>query len=338
MQIIRKQAFARAGLMGNPSDGYHGKTISLVVRNRWAGVVLYEWEDLEVVLSQNDHSRFGSIHELVRDVELHGYYGGIRLVKATIKRFAEYCLAQGHALHDRNFSIRYESNIPRQVGMAGSSAIIVATLRCLMEFYDVEIPLPVQPSLALSVETSELGIIAGLQDRVAQVYEGAVFMDFAADKAGTMCGFEHGAYEPLDVTNLPPLYLAYGTHVAEPTERALEPIRTRYNRGEPLVVDAMLHLADLTVQAREAILQGDGRRLGQLIDENFDTRRSIYLHMPQGQLEMVQQARAAGATAKFAGSGGAIIGTYEDESMFQQLKSKLEALGCVVLKPIYQAP
>ena len=31
MVIIRKRAYARAGLLGNPSDGYHGKTISFIV-------------------------------------------------------------------------------------------------------------------------------------------------------------------------------------------------------------------------------------------------------------------------------------------------------------------
>ena len=110
--------------------------------------------------------------------ELHGYYGGIRLIKATIKRFVEYCQAQGLTLHERNFPIRYKTNIPRQVGLAGSSAIIIATLRCLMEFYRVDIPLEIQPSFVLSVETEELGIAAGLQDRVIQCYEDMVYMDF----------------------------------------------------------------------------------------------------------------------------------------------------------------
>src|SRR6516162_8433172 len=139
MLIIRERAFARAGLVGNPSDGYHGKTISLSIRNLHAEVVLYEWEDLEIIGSDDDHSRFGSIHELARDVKLHGYYGGIRLIKATIKKFVDLCQANGYALHDRKFSVRYQTTIPRQVGFAGSSAIIVATLRCLMEFYDVHL-------------------------------------------------------------------------------------------------------------------------------------------------------------------------------------------------------
>ncbi|MEO1994553.1 MAG: GHMP kinase, partial [Planctomycetaceae bacterium] len=86
MILLRRRAFARAGLLGNPSDGFHGKTLSLIVRNFFAEVVLYSWEDVELILSQEDQSRFGSIRELADDVNLHGYYGGIRLVKATIKK------------------------------------------------------------------------------------------------------------------------------------------------------------------------------------------------------------------------------------------------------------
>jgi len=158
MLLIRKKAFARAGLIGNPSDGYQGKTLSLIVREFAAEVTLYEWDEIEVVWSHNDRSRFDSVDALVNDVRLHGYYGGVRLVKATIKRFVEYCRRKRIKLHAQNFSVRYESDIPRQVGLAGSSAIIVATLRCLMEFYDVTIPRRVQPSLVLSIENEELGI------------------------------------------------------------------------------------------------------------------------------------------------------------------------------------
>ena len=187
MEIIRRRAYARAGLIGNPSDGYHGKTIAVLVRQFFAEVVLYEWEDLEIVPSQDDQSRFHSIQALATDVQLHGYYGGIRLVKATIKKFLEYCQGR-HELHDRNFSIRYESNIPRAVGMAGSSGIIVATLRALMDFYQIEIPLRVQPSLVLSVEREELGIQGGLQDRVVQCYDQPVYMDFSEEAMSE----EHG--------------------------------------------------------------------------------------------------------------------------------------------------
>ena len=190
--------------------------------NFWAEVTLYEWDQVELVWSEDDQSRFRSVDELVHDVQLHGYYGGIRLVQATIKKFVEYCRRRGIPLHSRNFSVRYQRNIPRQVGLAGSSAIIVATLRCLMEFYDIAIPREVQPSLALSVETEELGIAAGLQDRVTQVYEGLVYMDFAREKMHAVERLACGVYEPLDPALLPPLYIAYNAGVSSPTEAAAQ--------------------------------------------------------------------------------------------------------------------
>jgi len=332
MIIVRKRAYARAGLIGNPSDGYHGKTISISVHNFWAEVVLYEWDSVDIVLAEDDRARFSSIADLARDVKLHGYYGGIRLIKATIKRFVDYCDRLGLPLYDRNFSVRYATNIPRQVGLAGSSAIIVATLRCLMEFYGVAIPLEAQPSFVLSIERDELGIAAGLQDRVIQVYEGLVYMDFDLGCEHDVHGFKCYHYEPLDPALLPPLYLAYHDALSEPTEVFHNDIRARFERGEDQVVKAMQHFAALAASAREALLDRDAERLGQLLDENFDTRRSIY-NLPLWQVQMVETARRCGASAKFAGSGGAIIGTYRDEAMFEQLRQALGAIHSRAIKP-----
>lgn len=330
MLLIKKKAHARCGLIGNPSDGYFGKTLSLIVPDFAAEVTLYEWDEVELVFSRNDQVRFRSVHDLVNDVQLHGYYGGIRLVRATIKKFVDYCSVRGIPLHDDNFSVRYESNIPRLVGLAGSSAIIVATMRCLMEFYDIAIPLEIQPSFVLSVETEELGIAAGLQDRVAQVFEGLIYMDFAQERMHELGGYQCGVYESLDPTLLPPLYVAYNPSVASPTERTHGDLRARFNNGEKAVVEAMRQFAQFTVEARTALLEGHPGRLAELVDRNFDLRRSI-CDLPVGQVNMVERARRAGATAKFAGSGGAIVGTYPDAETLERLKIELKPLGCAVL-------
>jgi glucuronokinase len=332
MYLVRKRAYARAGLLGNPSDGYHGKTISFSVRNFHAEVVLYEWDSVDIVLAEDDRARFSSVYDLARDVRLHGYYGGIRLIKATIKRFVEYCQARHLTLHDRNFSVRYQTTIPRQVGLAGSSAIIVATLRCLMEFYRIEIPLEAQPTFVLGVEQEELHITAGLQDRVIQVYEGLVYMDFDRSRRHEVDGIPCYHYEPMDPALLPPVYLAYHDALSEPTEVFHNNIRERFNRGEEQVVMAMRRFASLAEQGRDAILRRDTDTLGRLIDENFDTRRSIYT-LPPWQVEMVETARRAGAAAKFAGSGGAVVGTYGEEQTFARLQEAMRAVGSQVVKP-----
>jgi glucuronokinase len=332
MQLLRRRAYARAGLIGNPSDGYNGRTISFSIRNLWAEVVLYEWDEVEILWSSEDQSRFRSVRELAQDVQLHGYYGGIRLVKATIKRFVEFCDRNGLTLHDRNFSIRYQSTIPRNVGLAGSSAIIVATLRALMDFYEVQIPLDVQPSLALSVETKELGITGGLQDRVVQCYEGLVSMDFSKEKTVENYGFPCGVYERLDSSLLPPVYVAYCAEYGEPTEVIHNNLRQRFDRGDEDVVEAMRTFANLALEAREALQTCDSERLAQLIDKNFDTRRSI-CQLHAGHIDMIERARRVGASAKFAGSGGAILGTYRDDAMFAALQRELGQIRCVVFKP-----
>jgi glucuronokinase len=332
MNIIRKRAYARAGLLGNPSDGYNGKTISLIVRNFWAEVVLYEWDSLDIVLTEEDRAHFNSVYDLAKDVKLHGYYGGIRIIKATIKRFVDYCQTNHLDLHELNFSIRYQTNIPRQVGLAGSSALITATLRCLIEFYGIEIPQEALPTLVLSVEKDELGISGGLQDRVIQVYEGLVYMDFDPQCEHIVGGLKCYKYEQLQPSLLPNLYIAYHANLSEPTEIFHNDIRGRFNMGEEKVVNAMKHFADIAAKGRDALLNRNPKQLSELIDENFNTRRGIY-NLAAWQIQMVEVARQCGASAKFAGSGGAIIGIYQGEGMYNELCTKLSAIGSRLIKP-----
>jgi glucuronokinase len=241
----------------------------------------------------------------------------------------DYCSDHDIELENRNFTIEYESTIPLRLGMGGSSSIITAALRALTQYFRVEIPLPIQAKLVLETETKELGVPAGPQDRVIQVYEGVVYMDFARP---LMESRGYGEYESLDPSLLPNIYLAFRTSLSEGTEVFHNNVRERWNRGDPAVVSAMLRWAEIAAEGRCAILQSDYRRLGQLINENFDLRASIY-KIDQGNLEMIHAARRAGASSNFAGSGGAIVGAYEDETMFQRLQAEMKPLNVAVVKP-----
>ena len=53
---------------------------------------------------------------------------------------------------------------------------------------------------------------------------------------------------------------------------------------------------------------------------------------------MVMTARSAGASAKFAGSGGAIVGTYEDEAQFARLARVLAEIGSQTIRPTIPLP
>jgi glucuronokinase len=328
--IITAHAYARAGLVGNPSDGYFGKTISFIIRNFKATVRLWETPHFEIVPGEGDLGRFASVDEFIRDVRLHGYYGGMRLIKATICRFQEYCESKGIELHRGSFTISFESDIPRLVGMSGSSAIVGATMRALMQFYNVNIPREYLPTLMLSVEKDELNISAGLQDRVIQVYEGMVYMDF--DRS-ILESRGYGYYEPLNPPQMPPLYVAFDPGRAEISDIPHRNLRALFEKGDTQVVKAMQTYRQLTDAGRIAIMKSDWDELGRVIDANYDLRRTIMNIAPENQ-RMIDVAREAGASAKFAGSGGAIVGLYKDGRHYQKVCDALAAIRCTTFRPI----
>lgn len=322
-------AYARAGLIGNPSDGYFGKTLSFVIRDYAAKVSLYESHELDIVPSIQDRSKYSSIREMSEDVVTNGYYGGIRLMKASIRKFLLYCDARDIPLHDENFNIRYRSTIPRRLGMAGSSALITATMRCLLDFYDLHIENPELANLILSVETEELGIGAGLQDRVIQVYEGAVFMDF---ERSLMEGRGYGEYEEIDPGLLPNLFVAYLTDLGEGSEVFHNNVRQRWNDGDPEIIQAMQDFAQYAQDARDLIVAGKGQEIGPLLTANFERRASIFKLDPRN-VDMVERAQSVGAHAKFSGSGGAIVGVYQDEAQYEKLEAVMQDGGIAIFKP-----
>lgn len=330
--IIETRAYARAGLLGNPSDGYFGKTISISVRNFGAHVSVYHTPELKIEPQIQDLHEYKNINDLVESVNLHGYYGGDRLIKAAIKKFHDYCHSKNIRLESKNFTVRYLSTIPRQVGLAGSSAIITSCMRALMKFYHVEISDKNFPSLVLSTEVDELGINAGLQDRVIQTYEGCVYMDF---NRKIMEKFNHGKYVHLEPDLLPKLYIAYRLDMGKESGVVLNNVKVRYEQGDPVVIDTLEQIGELARKGKTALENRDYTTLHTLMDQNFDLRRKI-MNIREADLALIETARKCGASAKFAGSGGSIIGMYRDDKMLNHLKVELRNVKARVIKPFIQ--
>uniref|UniRef100_A0A3Q3N7N5 Glucuronokinase with putative uridyl pyrophosphorylase n=1 Tax=Mastacembelus armatus TaxID=205130 RepID=A0A3Q3N7N5_9TELE len=320
---ITCRSYARVGLMGNPSDGFNGKTIAMTISNFWAEVTLVESPTLVLVPHPlNDPTEFGSLQDLFCISRKEGYLGGLRLLQATCKKFHQFCSKQGIALTKQNFTLKYDTNIPR--------AIVSATLKCLMEFYNItddDLPKPIRANFILNVETDELFITAGLQDRVVQVYEGLVYMDFSKK---LMEEQGYGNYVSLDMSDLPLFWLAY---LSDPSDsgRIHSDVRQRWLSEEPLVVEAMKTFAELTDQARTALQDRDWSSLAQLMDQNFELRRSVYADdcLGPGNLKMVQLARQFGSAVKLPGSGGAVVGLCLDQEKLVEMRQAFQEAGCV---------
>jgi galactokinase/mevalonate kinase-like predicted kinase len=234
------------------------------------------------------------------------------LVQAAIRRFARLYPA---ALQSR---VRWQTTIPQGVGLGGSSAIVIATLRALCTRHRVSLSEPRLAAMALAVETEDLGIAAGLQDRVAQAYGGLTFMEFSQER-----------YERLDPALLPPLVVAWRTQTAEHSGRVHGDLRSRFERGEDGVRRGMAELADLARAARAALIAGDHETFSACVDGSFDVRAGM-LALDPGHVEMIEAARRAGAAANYTGSGGAIVSVCRDEPHRARVRQALADAGCGV--------
>uniref|UniRef100_A0A0D9Y102 GHMP kinase N-terminal domain-containing protein n=1 Tax=Leersia perrieri TaxID=77586 RepID=A0A0D9Y102_9ORYZ len=218
--------------------------------------------------------------ENVTRFQNEGCYGGVRLLMAICKVFYSHCIQHGITLKEQNFTLSYDTNIPRQAGLSGSSAIICAALSCLLDFYNVrhQIKVETRPNLILDAE-KELGIVAGLQDR-----------DFRKEHMDTM---GHGVYTPLGINLLPPLYLIYANNTSD-SGKVHSSVRQRWLDGEEFIVSSMEEVAQLALDGHKALQMFGDDVIGMV------------------NIKMVEVARSVGAAAKFTGSGGAVVALCPD--------------------------
>ena len=339
METIKARSFPRAGFLGNPSDGYFGKTLSFAFADYCVDLSLTESAKMRFIPGEVDDAMFDSPESLVRDLRLYGYYGGIRMLKAVAKLFFEYCFEHDIKLPRRNFTAEYRTNIPRLVGLSGSSAICSAMLKALCKFYEVPIgeggiPMDYTPTICLEAEKLELGINCGFQDRVIQMYGGLVFMDFRKDYVEAN---NKGIYEELDPTLLKNVYIAFDPNRAEESGKAHKKVKRLFEEKKPDILSAMSEFASIAQRGRDILVsckEGDNLhiKLADLVNANFDLRDKIF-NVAEENRRMVMTARSVGASAKFAGSGGAIVGTFEDEAQFAALSKALAKIGCTTFIP-----
>jgi glucuronokinase len=271
---------ARTALAGNPSDGYGGAVLAVTLDG----------------LGARAAARPAAAQSVSPDSEL---------VRAVARRVGGAPAA-----------IQWSTTVPANVGLGGSSAIAIATLRALHALGGSEPPARELALTALAVEREDLGIAGGRQDQLAQAHGGLTLMDFSSDPDGHV--------ERLDPSLLPPLVVAWRSQVAEHSGVPHAELRSRYGVGD------MAELAALAHAAAAALQDGDHAAFGHAVDESFEHRaRMVSLH--PGHVEMIHAARAAGAAANYSGSGGAIVAVCTDAEHREQVTGELRRLGCGVL-------
>jgi galactokinase/mevalonate kinase-like predicted kinase len=165
MEAIRYSAPGRAGIIGNPSDMYGGSVISCAVPLR-----------ARCTLEPADHLTFQSPTRTLRPDTLALQGDEFDLCRAALT-------ALGYSVERAPFTLRIESDIPVQSGLAGSSALLTAIVACLLH-YRGSLPNPYHLAEQVrQIEAHQMQVTCGYQDFYMAVFGGIHAMEFR-DKEG----------------------------------------------------------------------------------------------------------------------------------------------------------
>ena len=201
--------------------------------------------------------------------------------------------------------------------------MIVDPAGAVCALHDVALEATELAELALAIELEELGIAAGLQDRVAQAFGGLMFMEF--DPAAGP-----DRYRRLDSGAA----AAARGRVARGRRRRLgrgpraaaRPATTRRARGRrprwlrwlsSRGVPATRCSPATTPSSRAASIAAS-------------TPRQRILSLDRRHVEMIDAPAACGASANYAGSGGAIVAVCAPDGR-EPVARELQELGCDTL-------
>ncbi len=320
---------ARAALAGNPSDGYGGAVLAVPVDAYAATSTLRPAAVWTIGDELSGRRTFETWHDLAHAIESVRADASHALVLAAI---GAYTTSVGQPPPPS--SIEVSTTIPLAVGLAGSSAIVIGVLRALYRAAGRTMPHPrTIAAIALGAESSRLGITAGMQDRLVQAYGRPLLMRFDSpgdvdgqtllrDAPGTVHGVEPGA----DFGFL----VAHRAGLSEPSHVVHGDLRRRFDAGDRTVHSAMSRLFAHAGAARDALNAGDPIRLGEAMDATFDLRAEM-IELHAGHVEMIEAARAAGASANYTGSGGSVVVSSRDADIERRAAQSLKSLGCAVV-------
>lgn len=320
---------ARAALAGNPSDGYAGAVFAIPVDAYAATVTLRpaaRWSLGDELSGRRTFEHANQLHLTAHQAKADAPHA---LLLATIADFVE---RTGTDLPP--CSIDVASSIPVRVGLAGSSAIVIGTVRALYRSARLTAPSDVSlAAIAWEIENRRLGITAGMQDRLVQAHGRPVLMRFdhpaelgvelstGADRTSTAVA-EPGT----DMM----LLVAHRQGLSESSHVVHSDLRQRFDAGDLGVRDAMSQLRAHAMSARNAFEAGDVVLLGESMNATYDLRARM-IDLEPGHVEMIDAARQAGSAANYTGSGGAIVVLSPTGEVDLEARQSLNRLGCDVV-------
>jgi galactokinase/mevalonate kinase-like predicted kinase len=305
--MIRATAPGRAGIIGNPTDGYGGSMIACSIQNR-AQVTIKEAEQLVV---KNSFDK--KIIRWRSDFDNQGDYFDI--VRSILRYFKFYNLKA---------EISINSHIPVQAGLAGSTAVLSSVLSAITAYVDLKFNKYHLAELNRIIELHYMKCQCGYQDAYMTTFGGLNYLDFRGKENYRELDKElYATVEPLSpfVNKLP--FVVAHTGIKHHSGDFHKPLRDRWLEGDKDVVDGYIEIAHIAREGKKALLNEDWEHLAYLMNKNHEIQNSL-ADSGEQNVYMIKVAKENGAlAAKLAGAGGGgtiIALTLEPQRTMKALK------------------
>jgi galactokinase/mevalonate kinase-like predicted kinase len=313
----------RAGIIGNPTDMYGGSVISCSVGMR---AYAHVGPASELILETN-----GKECRIVSRDDLRPRGDPFDVVRAILDYMH---------LPPLQCRVRYESEIPIQSGLSGSTALVVAIVQALLAWQGQSIDRYRLAERARYIELNYLKVVCGYQDAYMCTFGGLNNMEFRGKQFYRSEEAElFATIEPLGEYVLKlPFVLAY-TGVRHSSGEVHRPIRERWLEGEREVVKAYERIAEIARVGKKALLLQDWPTLGDLMNENHAIQRDLGGSGAANEqlIAAALDAGAPGTKLAGAGSGGTIIALWPWEET-TPLEEALHEAGAPKIYRLEVAP
>ena len=318
--VIEHISRPRVGLLGNPSDLFRGRVLGFSFDDFGARARLIPAGKCSL-LTQGTPELFFADCE---DLDPSSIEGGQALMAAALCQLQQHFQAQVDCAA-RPFQLAMTSDIPRQVGLAGSSAIVVACLRVLAKHFEIEVPDFLCSEIALAAETVQLGQVAGPQDRVLQSYEGALYMDFSEPR-------RDDRYQRVSVGELQDLIVVYDPQPGKASGALHADVHALWRANDPVTRAGIAVFSDLAAEGLDHLRFGRVAKFADCMDANFQARQALW-NVAEADCAIAAIAQEAGAGAKLCGSGGALVLLPRPQTDVSALRKRLLSTGWKLLAP-----
>lgn len=219
------------------------------------------------------------------------------------------------------FRMVTESEAPAGAGLAGSSTLNIACVAALNSLvgnrYEPERYIPI----AANVECQVIKVPTGYQDYYSAQYGGTACIHFRPD------GILREALD-VDIEGLESrIAICY---TGEPRNSGINnwEITKRHIDGDATIFRVFEGIRDTSVHMREALLNSDWKRVGQILIDAHPERKCLSPYITTPQMDhLIDVALANGAIApKVCGAGGGgCIAFFCEEGRRREVESALEA-------------